>query len=60
MRNKSLISRRFFIKNVSLFSGGLVLAFDMGSEDAIAVPKSSNGNFSPNLFVELKPNGDLI
>ena len=60
MRNKSLISRRFFIKNVSLFSGGLVLACDMGSEDAIAIPKSSNGNFSPNLFVELKPNGDLI
>ncbi len=60
MKNKSLISRRFFIKNVSLFSGGLVLACDIGQKDKPLNTSNENGHFSPNLFVELKPNGDLI
>ncbi len=60
MKNKSLISRRFFIKNVSLFSGGLLLACEVGGEDNSINSKSTNGHFTPNLFVELKPNGDLI
>lgn len=60
MKNKLLISRRFFIKNVSLFSGGLLLACDTGGQGNAMNSKSSNGNFTPNLFVELKKNGDLI
>ena len=60
MKNKSLISRRFFIKNMSLFSGGLLLACDVGGEGSALSPKNNNGNFTPNLFVELKANGDLI
>ncbi|MEL4454715.1 xanthine dehydrogenase family protein molybdopterin-binding subunit [Lutimonas vermicola] len=45
---------------MSLFSGGLLLACDAGGEGSAINTKSSNGNFTPNLFVELKPNGDLI
>lgn len=60
MTNKSLISRRFFIKNISLFSGGLVLACDVGREDSDFNSKNDSGNFTPNLFVELKPTGELI
>ncbi len=60
MKNKLLISRRFFIRNVSLFSGGLLLACDTGGQGNPMNTKSSNGNFTPNLFVELKKNGDLI
>ncbi len=60
MRNLPLISRRFFIRNISLFSGGLVLACDVGQEHKSATEIAGNGNFSPNLFVELKSNGDLI
>ena len=60
MKNKSWISRRFFIKNVSLFSGGLLLACDVGQQDKPVNTSNADGHFSPNLFVELKPNGDLI
>jgi isoquinoline 1-oxidoreductase beta subunit len=60
MKNKSLISRRFFIKNVSLFSGALVLACDVSQKDKPVNAGNEDGHFSPNLFVELKPNGDLI
>ena len=60
MKTESFISRRFFIKNMSLFSGALLLACDAGGQGSAINTKSSNGNFTPNLFVELKPNGDLI
>lgn len=60
MKNKSLISRRFFIKNVSLFSGALVLACDVGQKGDSIQTSNEDGHFAPNLFVELKPNGDLI
>ena len=33
MKRKSMISRRFFIKSVGLFSGGLVLACELGVSD---------------------------
>ena len=60
MKHKQIISRRSFIKNVSVLSGGLILACDIGSGDIKGTPESSNDGFSPNLFVELKSNGDLI
>ena len=60
MKMKSKLSRRYFIKNVSLFSGGLLLACDMNTESTNSIIENSGKNFMPNLFVELKPNGDLI
>ena len=60
MKQKSIISRRSFIKNVSLLSGGLILACDIGSDDMKGTSKNSSDVFSPNLFVELKSNGDLM
>lgn len=60
MKHKTLISRRFFIKNVSLFTGGLVLACEVGTTEDTNDPKKGNGHFSPNLFVELKTDGELI
>jgi len=60
MKMKSKLSRRYFIKNVSLFSGGLLLACDMNTESTNSIVENSGKNFMPNLFVELKPNGDLI
>ena len=56
----SQISRRYFIKNISLLSGGLILACDVGSDHNQDLSKNGNDVFSPNLFVELKSNGDLI
>lgn len=60
MKQRSIISRRSFIKNVSLLSGGLILACDIGSDNITGTSKNSSGAFSPNLFVELKSNGDLL
>ncbi len=60
MKMTSKLSRRYFIKNVSLFSGGLLLACDMNNESTNSIVENSGENFMPNLFVELKPNGDLI
>ncbi len=59
MTENNKISRRYFIRNLSLFSGGLVLACELGSEQKLPVP-NADGNFTPNLFVELKPDGQLI
>ena len=59
MIGKYKISRRYFIRNLSLASGGLVLACEIGNEPKLPVQKA-DGSFSPNLFVELKPDGQLI
>ncbi|AOW11095.1 xanthine dehydrogenase family protein molybdopterin-binding subunit [Flavobacterium gilvum] len=53
------ISRRTFIKNVGLASGGLILAcnyslFSNENETQLAT------EFNPNLFVQLNPDGSLI
>lgn len=55
-----MISRRYFIKNLSLVSGALVLACDMNQEGEATIAYDQNGDFTPNLFVRLQPNGDLI
>lgn len=60
MKMTSKLSRRYFIKNVSLFSGGLLLACDMNNESMNSVTKNNSEGFIPNLFVELRSNGDLI
>ena len=61
MKKGNSISRRIFIRNVSLFSGALVLACDMNSNhDKIKEGKTKGDSFTPNLFVELHPDGQLI
>jgi len=61
MNRNNLLSRRVFIRNISLASGGLILACNIkDSEPKIPIQKEGNFSFNPNLFVELKPNGDLI
>lgn len=57
--NKKL-SRRFFIRNLSLVSGGLLLGCELGSKKPEVIPLTTDGRFAPNLFVELKPDGELI
>jgi len=55
------IDRRYFIRSLGLVSGSLVLACDLQTEEK-PVEKAGGGGdvFSPNLFVELRPNGDLL
>ncbi len=54
------LSRRYFIRNVSLMSGALVLGCELGANKDETKPLLSDGSFSPNLFVQLKPDGELI
>ncbi|MGA9638869.1 molybdopterin cofactor-binding domain-containing protein [Flavobacterium sp.] len=59
MSNIQNISRRSFLKNVGLTSGGLIIA---GQFSLFANEKDSvlAGSFNPNLFVELNADGSLI
>lgn len=53
------ISRRNFLKNIGLASGGLILASNytlFANEGSLA----NNLNFNPNLFVQLNSDGSLI
>ena len=54
------LSRRYFIRNLSLVAGGLVLGCEIGNNKQDVDPLTADGHFSPNLFVELKPDGELI
>ena len=60
MISKNAISRRYFIKNLGLFSGGLLLACDLGTDTGPTANLADGADFKPNLFVELKPSGDLF
>ena len=61
MNRNNLLSRRIFIRNISLASGGLILACNVkDSKPKIPIQTEGGDSFHPNLFVELKPNGDLI
>jgi len=53
------ISRRLFIKNVGLASGGLILAcnYTLFSKD---IESGNLTEFNPNLFVQLNSDGSLI
>ena len=58
------LDRRNFIKNISFATGGLILATQIGCErpkiELIKHDRLENEDFYPNLFVTLKPNGDLL
>lgn len=55
------VSRRSFIKNVSLASGGLLLSCNFPSKNDENEQKSNDDSvFEPNLFVHLKTSGELI
>ncbi len=56
------VTRRSFIRSVGLVSGGLIIACNVpSSSEKIPMKRPFNGEtFEPNLFVQLKDNGDLI
>ncbi len=61
MKSRNSLSRRSFIRNVSLASGGLVLACNTpSSKNEIQKFLDNSESFMPNLFVQLKSDGELI
>ncbi len=61
MKNPNTLSRRTFIRNISLVSGGLILACNVpDTKNEINRLTEDLHDFNPNLFVQLKSNGDLI
>ncbi|MDH3323332.1 MAG: molybdopterin-dependent oxidoreductase, partial [Flavobacteriaceae bacterium] len=61
MNNTHTLSRRHFIRNMSLASGALILACNVPDKKGEILSESENvTDFNPNLFVQLKSNGDLI
>ena len=53
------LSRRVFIRNIGLASGGLILGcnYNLFSKD---IAEGSLTEFNPNLFVQLNVDGSLI
>ncbi len=61
MKEPNSINRRSFIRNISIVSGGLLLACTVpGDKNEITRLANNSNDFNPNLFVQLKSNGDLI
>jgi len=61
MKKVNTVSRRSFIKNLSMVSGGLILACNVpDTKNQIERLSDDLNDFNPNLFVQLKSNGDLI
>jgi len=54
------ISRRSFLKGLGLASGGLVLACSQPTKALAKELLTDAKVFNPNLFIQLKANGDLI
>ena len=54
------ISRRSFLKGLGLASGGLVLACSQPTKSLANNLLTDAKEFNPNLFIQLKDNGDLI
>ena len=62
MSTIQVITRRSFIRGLGLASGGLVIACNFPSSDEKGtVKRPFNGeSFEPNLFIQLKDNGELV
>ncbi len=56
------ITRRGFIRSIGLASGGLIIACNIPSSDKEGTTKrvSNSNTFEPNLFIQLKDNGELV
>jgi isoquinoline 1-oxidoreductase beta subunit len=58
MQNTSTLSRRDFIKVVSVTGGGLVLGFYLPTNEESSAAEQSNGNiFEPNAWLKIDTNG---
>jgi len=53
------VNRRDFVKLFSLATGGILLGCNISNDKKEFIP-TQNGNFTPNLFVEIKPDGNII
>ncbi len=61
MSTIQVITRRSFIRGLGLASGGLVIACNFPSSDEKNKMRPFNGEtFEPNLFIQLKDNGELV
>ncbi len=61
MKKSNTLSRRSFIRNMSLASGALILACNVPNNNKnVNINPENLTDFNPNLFVQLKSNGDLI
>ncbi len=62
MSSIQIITRRSFIRGLGLASGGLIIACNFPSSDEKdPVKRPFNGEtFEPNLFIQLKDNGELV
>ena len=61
MNNIQVITRRSFIRGLGLASGGLIIACNFPSSDEKNKMRPFNGEtFEPNLFIQLKDNGELV
>jgi len=56
------ITRRSFIRSVGLASGGLIIAcnFPSSEEESTKLKPFNGSTFEPNLFIQLKDNGELV
>ncbi len=61
MSSIQIITRRSFIRGLGLASGGLIIACNFPSSDEKNKMRPFNGEtFEPNLFIQLKDNGELV
>ncbi len=62
MHKIQLVTRRNFIKSIGLASGGLIIACSIpaSKEDETKLKPFNGTTFEPNLFIQLKDNGELI
>ncbi len=64
MSSIQIISRRSFIRSLGLASGGLIIACNFPSSDdkegASKIIPFNGSSFEPNLFIQLKDNGELV
>jgi len=63
MNDIHIITRRSFIRNLGLASGGLIIACSVpttSTNDKKKLRAFNGSTFEPNLFIQLKDNGELV